>query len=96
MTNQTNNLLQDFDTLEATFYAKLVPELLKELTQQRKLLAKAKQELAKLQQTQEALYKDYQTVLAHGTKETKKVGFWRIATASLVLILISFLILGSM
>lgn len=95
MTNKTNTLLQELDNQEEVFYAKLVPDLVKKLSQQRKLLAKAKQELAKLQQTQEALYKDYQTVLTHGTKETKKVGFWRIATASLTLVLIGFLILGS-
>lgn len=96
MTNQTNNLLQDFDTLETTFYTKLVPELLKELTQQRKLLAKAKQDLANLQQTQEALYKDYQTVLEHGTKETNKVHFWKLCTTGCVGLLISFFIIGSL
>ena len=94
MTTNTNKITLEIDTNEADFYAKLVPDLLKELSKSRKLLQVQKLEHGKTKETLDKLYKDYEASHKRQYRLAKAVKFWKIASCGLVALLASFLLLG--
>jgi hypothetical protein len=80
MTNKTVDLINDLENSESDFYAKLVPNLLKEVTNVRKQqqLVRSEHEKTKLDLTR--IYKDYQASLNERYNLAKEVFHWKIAT----------------
>ena len=95
MNNKTVDLIASLEDNETDFYAKLVPNLLKELSTSRKLLQTSKLEHNKTKKTLEKVYEDYQTSYSKQYKLIKAVQTWKAVSVCLLALLLTFIILGA-
>jgi len=94
MTTKTDKITLEIDTNETDFYAKLVPDLLKELAKGRKLLQASTLEHSKTKETLEKLYKDYEASHKRQYRLANSVKFWKLTSCYFGALLVLFTILG--
>jgi len=94
MTKNTDKITLEIDANETDFYAKLVPDLLKELAKGRKLMQASNLEHSRTKETLEKLYKDYEVSHKRQYLLAKAVAFWKLTSCCLVALLAIFLTLG--
>ena len=94
MTNKTVELIANLEATETDFYAKLVPPLLKEISETRKLLKASELEHSKTKETLDKIYKDYEASRNGQYRLTKSVMLWKLISVCSVAFLITTLIFG--
>jgi hypothetical protein len=95
MTNKTVDLIASLEDNEVDFYAKLVPNLLTELTTSRRLLRTSQLEHSKTKETLDKVYKDYQASHSKQYHLIKSIKTWKMVSLGLAAGLVTFLILGA-